>query len=116
MEALNGLFWLTGVRGLLTSLHSLAVRHHRLSLYMDVLVIFIMTIEGDITLLRAVLDMFVRASGLHTNVAKCQFTPISCSEDQINTMHALFPCQLMHFPCKYLGIPLSFHKLKKSEL
>jgi hypothetical protein len=31
-------------------------------------------------------------------------------------MNTLFPCQLMHFPCKYLGIPLSVQKLKKVKL
>jgi hypothetical protein len=29
---------------------------------------------------------------------------------------ATIPCQLIHFPCKYLGIPLSAYALKKSVL
>jgi hypothetical protein len=28
----------------------------------------------------------------------------------------VFPCQLVHFPCKYLGVPLSVHKLCKVDL
>jgi hypothetical protein len=27
-----------------------------------------------------------------------------------------FPCQLVHFPCKYLGVPLSIYKLKRKDL
>jgi hypothetical protein len=27
-----------------------------------------------------------------------------------------FPCQLVHFPCRYLGVPLSIYKLKKVDL
>jgi hypothetical protein len=29
---------------------------------------------------------------------------------------ATVPCQLVHFPCTYLGIPLSVHALKKTDL
>jgi hypothetical protein len=55
-------------------------------------------------------------SGVHTNLSKCQFTPIRCSEEQITVVTQWFPCQLVHFPCKYLSIPLSIHKLKWEDL
>ncbi|GJN34743.1 hypothetical protein PR202_gb23434 [Eleusine coracana subsp. coracana] len=34
----------------------------------------------------------------------------------INNIHNLFPCGLQHFPCSYLGVPLSLHKLSKTDL
>jgi hypothetical protein len=63
-----------------------------------------------------ILDCFTAASSLLTNVDKCQFTPIRCSDDQITLVHDLFPCHLIHFPCKYLGVPLSIYQLKKGDL
>jgi hypothetical protein len=53
----------------------------------------------DIRMVRAILELFAGTSGLHTNVNKCQFTPIQCSEEHIAMMHQWFPCQLVHFPC-----------------
>jgi hypothetical protein len=87
-----------------------------LSLYADDLVIFIMPTEQDLLLLRSILDIFVGASGLHTNLAKCMIMPIPCSNDQINLGKEIFPCQIGQFPCRYLGIPLSIYQLKKADL
>jgi hypothetical protein len=39
-----------------------------------------------------------------------------CSSDQIDLEKQLFPCQIGQFPCRYLGIPLSIHQLKKADL
>jgi hypothetical protein len=114
IEALNGMFRLAESR--VSSPLRAPVIRHRPSLYADNLVIFIVPTSQDIRLVQAVLNMFAGASWLHTNVAKCQFMPIRCSEEQINIMQSQFPCQLVHFPCRYLGIPLSVHKLKKADL
>jgi hypothetical protein len=43
-------------------------------------------------------------------VRKCQITPIRCSEEQVVAVQA------MHFPCKYLGVPLLVFALKKADL
>jgi hypothetical protein len=61
------------------------------------------------------LDIFAAASGLHTNISKCQFTPIRCTQEQIGHVQELFPCQLTHFPYKYLGVPLSVHPLNIAD-
>jgi hypothetical protein len=58
----------------------------------------------------------VEARGLRTNINKCHFTPERCSQDDIDTIEHPFPCQLTQFPCKYLGIPLSVHKVRKVDL
>jgi hypothetical protein len=39
-----------------------------------------------------------------------------CSPGQIEMVQQEFLCQLVSFPCKYLGVPLSVHKLLKSDL
>jgi hypothetical protein len=109
MEALNGLLYLAVSRGV-SACASCS------SLYADDLIIFLVPTTQDITLVWAILNMFAGASELHMNVAKCQFMPISSSEDQIDIMQSWFPCQLVHFPCRYLGVALSVHKLKKAEL
>jgi hypothetical protein len=62
------------------------------------------------------MDTFVGASGLHTNIHKYQFTLIQCTEEQIDFVQQLLPCQMVQFPCKYLGIPLSVYQLKKVDL
>ncbi|GJN00644.1 hypothetical protein PR202_ga17840 [Eleusine coracana subsp. coracana] len=66
--------------------------------------------------MRAILEPFAQASGLHTNVQKCQITPIRCNEDELTSIQSFFPCQLKHFPCTYLGVPLSIKKLTKAQL
>jgi hypothetical protein len=41
--------------------------------------------------------------------------PIQCQEDR-QTIETLLPCQLLEFPCRYLGLPLSLHKLTKDQI
>jgi hypothetical protein len=38
---------------------------------------------------------------------------IQCDEGHLVVVEAEFPCQLVQFPIKYLGIPLSVTKLPK---
>jgi hypothetical protein len=35
---------------------------------------------------------------------------------QVLLVQPLFPCPLVHPPFKYIGVPLSVHKLKKTDL
>jgi hypothetical protein len=62
-------------------------------------------------MVHAILDMFASASGLHTNVSKCQVTPIRSDPELVSLVQPLFPCQLLNFPCKYLSVPLSIYQL-----
>jgi hypothetical protein len=78
VEALNTMFSLADMLGLLTSLWSPSI-HHTVLLYVDDLVIFVAPVEHDICIIHAILDIFVDASGLCTNIGKCQITPIRCS-------------------------------------
>jgi hypothetical protein len=92
---------------LISSLIILSFKHQNLIGGLDAL---------SITLLHAILKDFTGTSGLHTNISKCQLTPIRCSEDQVALVHHLLPCKLVHFSSRYLGIPLSVYEVKKSEL
>jgi hypothetical protein len=85
-------------------------------LYADDLVVFIDPIELDLRVVRAIMDMFADISGLHTNVSKCQMTPICCSNDQVSAVQSWFLVQVVHFPCKYLWLPLSLFTLKNTDL
>jgi hypothetical protein len=115
MEALNAFFHLADSRSLLQPLRVPSFSHW-LSLYADDLVTFIKPMEHDLRLVQAILSAFAGAFGLHMNTNKCQFILIQCTAEQIVLVQQVFPCQLVHFPCTYLGIPLSIHTLKKMDL
>jgi hypothetical protein len=86
---------------------------HRASLYADDLVMFITPSTADLNQTRCIFMTFEGASGLGCNLAKCQFGLIRCDEDQLIAATMILPCQVMEFPMKYLGIPLSTTKLLK---
>jgi hypothetical protein len=78
-------------------------------------VIFLKPTAGDINILLDMLQLFGEASGLKTNVQKSSVLPIQCQEDR-QTIETLLPCQLLEFSCRYLGLPLSLHKLTKAQI
>jgi hypothetical protein len=49
-------------------------------------------------------------------MSKCQLALIRCDEDQVASALAVFPCSLVEYPMKYLGIPLLATRLPKSAL
>ena len=57
------------------------------------------------------LQLFGEACGLKTNVQKS----IHCLEEHRTLLQTHLPCQISEFPCKYLGVPLSPHKLTKAQ-
>jgi hypothetical protein len=63
-----------------------------MSLYVDDMVVFISPVAQDIEMVKAILQCFVYASSLLTNLSKCQATPIQYSEQQTELMHSHFPC------------------------
>jgi hypothetical protein len=58
--------------------------------------------------------VFARAFGLICNLARCQLAPIRCSESQVAMATSVFPCTVVSFSLKYLGILLLITKLPKS--
>jgi hypothetical protein len=87
--------------------------------------------RSDIKALISILDMFVKASGLCTNIQKSEIFPIGCVGLQLEQiLEAMpikdFPCCLQleqileampikDFPCCYLGLPLHLKKLRKID-
>ena len=62
------------------------------------------------------LHLVGEASGLKTNIQKSNVLPIQCRDEDKETIQEHLPCQLLEFPCKYLGVPLSLHKLTRAQI
>lgn len=88
---------------------------HRISLYADDVVLFLRPLASDIEITLNILQLFGNASGLTTNLQKSSVLPIQCGEDDKAILQESLPCQISEFPCKYLGVPLSPHKLTKAQ-
>jgi hypothetical protein len=70
VEVLNTMFRYADLTNLFSSLHVPSL-WHQISLYADDVVIFLAPFSHDIQQARAVLQIFVEAFGLHTNIEKC---------------------------------------------
>jgi hypothetical protein len=114
MEALNSLIREADRRAALTPLPRRAISH-RASLYADDLVILIAPMAHDLNCVQQILTLFAGSSGLVTNIEKCVASPIRCTGETIAAIQEVFPCVVAPFPCKYLGIPLSLRRLRRSE-
>ena len=82
MEVLNAMIQEADLRVMLSPLPG---DHfgHRMSLYADDLVLFLVPKQEDFSCIRAILDLFAGASGLLTNVEKCLISPIRCTEEEV---------------------------------
>jgi hypothetical protein len=89
---------------------------HRVSFYTDDVVLFLQPVTEDINLVLDILRLFGEASDLRNNVQKSSVYPIRCDEAEKAVVQQLLPCDLLDFPCRYLGLPLSLKKLTKEQL
>jgi hypothetical protein len=96
-------------------LQAMGVRQikHRVSLYADDLIMFISPAASNLNMTGGILEVFAGALGLRCNLGKCQIAPIRCDEAQVSLATSFFPCAMVEFPIKYLGLPLSVSKLPK---
>lgn len=53
--------------------------------------IFLHPSHQDLSLMHAILNLFAAASGLRTNIDNCQFSPIRCTAQDMETVAAIFP-------------------------
>jgi hypothetical protein len=113
MEVLHALICKSDDWGLFQHVGSCGLPH-RASLYADDLVMFVCPMPMDLLHCQSTFLTFEGASGLGCNLAKCQPGPIHCSDEQLATAIEAFSCQVVDFPMKYPGIPLSVTKLPKS--
>lgn len=113
MDVLSFLFF-KAEEGLLQHLCS-RKKLHRISIYVDDVALFLHPTQADISTTLDILKLFGDASGLHNNAQKSNVYPIRCSEETILAVQNILPCEIASFPCKYLGLPLSLHKLSKHQ-
>jgi hypothetical protein len=74
------------------------------SIYADDVVLFLKPRMEELFLVKEILKIFGTASGLVTNVRKCSITPIQCEEQDMIVVQDSMPCNVVEFPCKYLGV------------
>lgn len=114
MDVLNALIEEADRRRALSPLPGQVIKH-RASIYADDLVLFLNPSPADFTCIREILELFEGASGLSCNLAKCSITPISCTQEQLDDVLAVFPCKVQAFPATYLGVPLSITRLQRQH-
>lgn len=102
-------------RGLLEPIPQNAVRM-RASLYADDAAIFVSPNHSQIMATLSILEAFGNISGLKINPAKCVAYPIRCHQVELQSMLPDFEGPVGSFPCKYLGLPLSFRRLRRIDL
>lgn len=114
MDVLNALIAEADRRQELSPLPGNVIKH-RASVYADDLVVFLNPMTADFTCIRQILELFEGASGLACNLEKCSISPIRCTQDQLDSVLAVFPCRLQLFPAKYLGAPLSLTRMQRAQ-
>jgi hypothetical protein len=114
MEPLFRMFKKAQDLGLLEKV-SKGCERFRVSLYADDDAMFIKPTPHDFQVSVAILNLFVEASGLITNMDKTSFYPIQCQQTSLEFL-AQNNLYVSSFPCIYLGLPLHFKKLPKSLL
>jgi hypothetical protein len=112
MDVLNSLIEFAIQQHLLLPL---AVQHvtHRASFYADDVVIFLHPTSNDLQVMKFLLDLFGRASGLHTNLSKSSASPIHCSEEDLQRTTEYLACSIKIFPYQYLGLPLAIRETQQ---
>lgn len=88
---------------------------YQCSMYADGVILFIRPSIQEARAVKEILGIFGQVSGLHTNLAKCSVTAIYGGEDALQEIVAIFGCQVLDFPIKYLGLPLSTRAIPKAH-
>jgi hypothetical protein len=87
----------------------------RVSLYEDGVAIFLKPTENDLKVTIDILNIFVEASGLTTNMTKTECYPTQCANTNLEFSTAS-NLVISHFLCMYLGLPLHYKKPSKTML
>jgi hypothetical protein len=112
MKPLHRLFQKVQEVGLMPKLSN-SCHKFRDFLYADDAAIFIQPSSHELQLTQSILQTFVEASGLITNISKTEVFPIQC--DNLDLSFLLQAnMKLSSFPCSYLGLPPHFKKLPRA--
>jgi hypothetical protein len=114
MEPLHILFRKAQDMGLLSSL-SKSCDPFRVSLYANVVVVFIKPTHHDLKVTIDIMKVFAEAYGLFTNMAKIECFPIQCQNIDLGFIGSS-QLTISSFPCKYLGLPLHYKKPSREML
>ena len=115
MEVLNRIFDIATEEGSLSPLKGRQARL-RLSLYADDAVIFTNPNREDISCMMQIMEAFGEATGLRINWAKSTVAPIRCDSVDLEDVLADFNGVRVHFPVKYLGLPITLGRLRMVHL
>jgi hypothetical protein len=107
MDALNLMFCKADELGLLQPISSRCIQH-RISLYVDDVILFLRASANDINLALRLLNLFGDATSLRTNIQKSGVVSV-----EVAILQTLLPCPMDFFPINYLVLPLSIRKLTK---
>jgi hypothetical protein len=114
MEPLHRLLEIATEEGMLSKLKGKQCSF-RASLYADDVALFINPSQDDILGTHTVLQAFGSATGLITNLTKSSVTPIRCHNINLDKLLSSIGVPVVHFPCIYLGMPLSVKRLTKAD-
>lgn len=114
MDVLNLLIQRASLERLLQPMSSRSLQH-RISLYVDDVVMFLKHVASNVNLVLDIIRLFGHASGLRINVQKSSVYPIRCGDEDLNCAQnqSLALSRYFHATCKYLGLPLSVRKLSR---
>jgi len=115
MDVLDRIFKRAAEHGILESSGRQEVQHQR-SFYADDVILFAAPTEREGHAVAKLLSIFGQASGLCTNLQKCSVTAIFDPGNMMADFQREFPCPVVEFPVKYLGLPLSLKKIPKSHI
>jgi hypothetical protein len=115
MDVLGFMISKAEAAGLLKPLASRTLQH-RVSINVDDVVIFLHPVAEGISLVMSILQVFGEASGLRNNTQKSSVLLIRCSDNKKVVVQQFLPCDLLEFPCQYLGLPLSLTKITRDQL
>lgn len=88
-------------------------RSIRASLCVDDAGIFVGPLKDDTNFLASTLSSFGDVTGLVTNCSKSLMAPIRCGNIDLDNILQDFPAVWTFVPMRYLGLPLSFMRLKR---
>jgi hypothetical protein len=114
IEPLHRLFDLATVAGLLSPLRGRKARL-RCSLYADDAAVFLNPVRAEMAHVHAILQNFGAVSGLHVNLAKSTVYGIRCQDLDLADIVAPLQAATGTFPCRYLGLPLSFRRPRRVD-
>lgn len=115
MDILHRLFLKARADGVIRGLQLPEIKF-QCSFYADDVMLFIRPTVQEAVAVKEILTIFGEVSGLRTNLAKCSITPIFGGDDSLEDIIEILGCQVLPFPVKYLGLPLSIKKIPKLQV